>query len=324
MLLDRLPSDARVVVGPGVGRDAAAIDLGVGRLVVAASDPVTFASDQIGRYAVHVNANDVACLGAVPRWFLATVLLPQGSSPELAELIFKQIVQACGEIDVTPIGGHTEITIGIDHPIIAGTMIGETAVDRLLRPGDAQPGDHIVLTQGIAIEGTAVLARDAGEILRQRGLTAELISRGVHMLDDPGISVLLAARIACDSDGVRALHDATEGGLIGALAELSMSSGCGVRLRRSDVSVRPETLSICSALGIDPFGLLASGALLIVTSDAACPVLQQALAAEGIPAACIGDLTASTPGAIIDENEQPVLPFERDELARFFATLGGS
>ena len=93
-LLARLPADPRVLLGPAIGRDAAAIDLGGGRVLVAKADPVTFASDEIGRYAVHVNANDVACLGAKPSWFIATVLLPQDATPELAEAIFEQIGRA--------------------------------------------------------------------------------------------------------------------------------------------------------------------------------------------------------------------------------------
>ena len=141
-LLARLPSDPRLLLGPGIGRDAAAIDIGGGRALVAAADPVTFAKDQLGAYAVPVNANDVACLGARPAWFLATVLLPEEATPDLAEEIFEQIRTACETLDVALIGGHTEVTPGIDRPIGAGTMLREVDPQLLVRPEHARAGAH--------------------------------------------------------------------------------------------------------------------------------------------------------------------------------------
>ena len=158
----------RVVVGPGVGQDAAVIDMG-DRLLVAKSDPITFASDLIGWYAVHVNANDVACMGARPAWFLATILLPEGAAPSLAEAIFEQVLDACQAMEIELVGGHFEITYGLERPIVVGAMLGEVERGRLVRSSGAQPGDCLILTKGIAIEGTAVLAREAGEALAAAG-----------------------------------------------------------------------------------------------------------------------------------------------------------
>ncbi len=324
-LLGRLPGDPRLLVGPGTGRDAAAIDIGNGRVLVATTDPVTLAADQIGRYAVHVNANDVACLGANPAWFMATVLLPEGAPEELAEEIFEQIRTACADLSVIPIGGHTEITLGIDRPIISGTMLGETTKDELVQPASARPGDHVLLTAGIAIEGTAALAREAPGALRRAGVSPGVIDRAAGWLASPGISVVPAARAACATGHVRALHDPTEGGLSTALSELAYASDLMARVRVEDVPVLPETERICQVLRLNPLGLLASGSLLIVTASEHCASVIQALAQEDIAATCIGDLTSGERGAIIDRrSQQPLARFERDELARFLEAFDES
>ncbi len=324
-LLARLPPDPRLLLGPGVGRDAAAIDLGDGRVLVAKADPVTFATEQIGRYAVNVNANDVACLGARPTWFMATVLLPEGASSELAEQIFEQIRSTCLELGIAPVGGHTEITIGLDRPIVAGAMLGETTADALVRPEGAQPGDHLLLTKGIAIEGTALLARDAPEALRERGVADDVVVSAARLLDRPGISVVREAVAACASGQVHALHDPTEGGLATALLELGQAVGATVRLRLDDIAVLPETEAVCSALHLDPLGLLASGALLIAVPPDGCDAASLAVRAAGVEVACIGDLASLEGAAIIeDARTHKALPrFERDELARFLETLSG-
>jgi hydrogenase maturation factor len=321
-LLARLPADPRLLIGPGIGLDAAAIDLGGGRVLVAKADPITFATDEIGRYAVHVNANDVACLGAKPSWFIATVLLPEGAEPALAESIFEQLRSTCADLGITPVGGHTEITVGLDRPIIAGAMLGETTADALIRPERAQPGDHVILTKGIAIEGTALIAREAPDRLRASGVDDRTIASAARLLNEPGISVVRDAQIACATASVHALHDPTEGGLSTALLELSQATGHGQRVRVRDITVLEETRSICAALALDPMGLLASGALLIVVGASECDSVRAALAAERIGSACIGELAAVGSVAIIDENGHSLPRFERDEVARFFETLG--
>lgn len=312
-----------MLLGPGIGRDAAAIDMGDGLVLVAKADPVTFATDQIGRYVVHVNANDVACLGARPLWFLATVLLPEGAAPELAEQIFDQICSTCAELGVVPVGGHTEITIGLDRPVVAGAMLGEARADALVTPAGAQAGDHVLLTKSIAIEGTALLAREAPDALRDRGVHADVIESAAALLVAPGISVVREARSACASGHAHALHDPTEGGLATALLELAQAASLQVRLRFEDVPVLPETAAICAALDLDPLGLLASGALLIAVAPAACDAVCEAVRREGVDVTCVGELASAEGAAIIDNRSQEPLPrFERDELARFFQSLG--
>lgn len=323
-LLEQLPSDPRVLLGPGVGHDAAAIDLGDGRVLVVKTDPVTFATEEIGRYVVHVNANDVACLGARPTFFLATALLPEGASPDLAEELFEQVRSTCAELGILPIGGHTEITLGLKRPIIAGMMLGETTNKALIRPDGARAGDHLVITKAIAVEGTALLAREAPQALRDGGVSQDIIDAAARLLSQPGISVVPEAMAACalGPQVVHAMHDPTEGGLATALLELAQASGLQIRLRSDDVPILSETVAICEALGLDPMGLLASGALLVVVAPESCDTLCGTIQSNGSAAICIGDLASGGRAAIIDSRSSEPLPrFERDELARYLESL---
>jgi hydrogenase maturation factor len=144
--------DLRVVLGPGIGRDAAVIDNGGQKLLVAKTDPITFAADLIGWYAVNINANDIACMGARPAWLMTTVLLPESSTPELAENIFDQVLDACAALGIELVGGHTEITYRLDRPIVVAALLGEVERERLVRPEGARPGDALILTKGIAMK----------------------------------------------------------------------------------------------------------------------------------------------------------------------------
>jgi len=315
--------DPRVLLGPTLGEDAALIDLG-DRVLVAKADPVTFATDRIGWYAVHVNANDVACMGARPAWFLATILLPQGAPETLAEEVFAQIESACEALGVTLVGGHTEVTYGLDRPIVAGAMLAEAAAGRIVRNDGARSGDHLILTKGIAIEGTALLARDAADHLQRRGFGEASLERARALLDRPGISVVREALLACDTAPVHAMHDPTEGGLATALHEVAAASGLVAEVQAEAVTVLPETEQLCRALALDPLGLLASGSLLIAVAEADCERVRAALSESEISAACLGRLIEGTEGVIIDERgERRDIPhFRRDELARFLESLG--
>lgn len=321
-LLGELPADESVVLGPGIGRDAAAVRLGE-QLVVLKSDPITFATDEIGWYAVNVNANDVACLGATPRWFLSTLLLPEsGTTPELVRRIGASLRAACAHLGISLIGGHTEITTGLDRPIIAGTMVGTVEPERLIRPDRVEPGDEILLARGIAIEGTAILARECQDRLADC-FDERFLNRCRAFLHQPGISVVQAARLLHHHLGERlhALHDPTEGGLATGLRELALASGYGVTVDERAIPIYPETRALCDALGLDPLGLIASGALLAAVepgaSGEALALLQQA----GIPAASIGRVEADPARLELVTNAgvAPLPAFPVDELARLFA-----
>ena len=314
-------SDPQVVVGPRVGEDTAVLRTR-GSLLVAKSDPVTFATDLIGWYAVQVNANDVACTGGTPKLFLATLLVPERFSENEAEAVFDQILEACRSIDVSLVGGHSEVTYGIDRPIIMGTMLGEVEQDRLILTGGAQEGDSIVVTKGIAIEGTALLAREKSSQLLQAGMSQEEIDKAASLLSVPGISVLHDARIACSSSRVHSMHDVTEGGLATGLREVAKASGLGLAIEESSVPILSECQEVCDALGLDPLGLLASGALLITLPTADVPGLLTSLEGEGIDGFEIGTMIEAAEGLQMVEfhGETPLPEFSRDELARYMSS----
>lgn len=309
--------DARVLLGPRVGEDAAVIAMGDKALVVA-SDPITFATDAIGWYAVQVNANDVATRGAAPRWFLAVVLLPEAeATPALTEAIFDQLYGACSEVGATLVGGHTEVTHGLDRPVVIGVMLGEVAADRLIVTGGARPGDAVLLTKGIAIEGTAILARERAALLEARGHGAVFVREAQGLLKRPGISVLAEALSAAATPGVTAMHDPTEGGLAEGLYELAEAAGAGIRVDEARIAVLPETATVCRELGLDPLGTIASGALLITCRPEAAEGLGGRLEEAGIACAAIGEVTDAWRGVRTVEGA-PLRRFPRDEVARFF------
>ena len=324
-LLERLlssadPKDPRVVLGPRLGEDAAALDFG-DRLLIAKSDPVTFATHRAGWYAVQVCANDVACAGATPRWFLATLLVPESFSEDDAANLFSDVMESCQAIGATLIGGHSEVTQGLQRPIVMGTMLGEVERDRLITTGGAQEGDSIVVTKGLAIEGTALLARDCAGELRQAGVEESVIGRSAALLDTLGISVVHDAQI-CAQLPVHSLHDITEGGLFTALHEVASASGLGVAVEEDSVPVLPETSEVCTALGLHPMGLLASGAMLVTLHPQYTPELLRALEQAGINAWEIGQVLTAEEGRVLftrSGEEVPLPVFPRDELARYFS-----
>ena len=312
--------DPRVFVGPRVGEDAAVIDLG-DRYLVATADPITFATDELGWYALHVNANDIAVRGTRPRWFLATLLLPAGATDEeLVRTLFGQLAEACEELEVALVGGHTEVTRGIDRPIIAGTMLGEVAKDRLVTTGGAQVGDAIVLTKGVPLEGAALLAREKEAEALARGVRPAMIRRAKAFLRTPGISILPEAEIACELASVHAMHDPTEGGIATALHELAAAAGVGLRIDHDRITVLPEGRALCEAFGLDPLGTLASGSLLMTLNAAEAGIVIHALAREKIDSHFSGQVVPREQGVMLVEGTRqwPLPTFPRDEIARFF------
>lgn len=313
-------ADPSVLVGPGIGEDAAVIDMG-DRCLVAKTDPVTFASDEIGWYAVHVNANDVACCGARPRWFLATLLLPEhDTTAELVEAIFEQIATACDELDVTLCGGHTEITHGLDRPIVIGQMLGEVSHDAIIRGAGARAGDAIILTKGIAVEGTALIAREKPDALAGV-MDAQELERCAGFLKCPGISVVEDARLALEAGQVHALHDPTEGGIATGLWELAEAAGLGLRVDSDRLPVLPECALMCRHLGLDPLGLIGSGSLLIAAPGEDARRIADKLTDANIAATIIGELTSAHEGRRLRSADGSLVPlpqFSRDELTRLF------
>jgi hydrogenase maturation factor len=321
--------DGRILLGAGIGLDCAVIDAGGGRLLVFKSDPVTFASDQIGWYAVQVNANDLACTGAAPRWFLATLLLPEvASTAEMAERIFNQVYEACTALGISVIGGHTEVTTGLARPILCGTLVGEVEREKLVTPRGLSPGDRLLLTKGVPIEAVSILARELPECLHP-ALSLQELEMARSYLVDPGISVVRDAQIALQAGRVSAMHDPTEGGLYAAVWELAQASGCSLVIDPQAVPVPDLARQVCAAARIDPLASIASGALLIAAPAEEAEKIAAALQREGIACARIGyaeavgaDHPKSSAWQESDTGRLP-LPYPRqDEIARLFSTAG--
>jgi len=306
--LSEAGAQPRVVVGPGLGLDCAVLDFGQ-HYLVAKTDPITFAADEIGWYAVQINANDIACFGAQPEFFLATLLLPEaGNNAELAARILEQIKPACLDLGAALVGGHTEITYGLDRPIVVGTMLGEVARDKLITPAGAQIGDAVLLTKGYPIEAISIIAREVGAAKEK--FDEGFITRCRNFLHTPGISVVKDARVALEAGKVTAMHDPTEGGIATGLWELAEACGHGMAVNLETLPLLPEGEILCRTFKLDPLGCLASGALLLTTPESDAPRIQAALKAARIPAYIIGKVT---------EGQGVNLPRPaRDEIAKLF------
>ncbi len=328
-LIDGLPKgfvDERLLIGPGVGEDAAHILFGECTLL-AKTDPITFATDRIGWYAVNVNANDIAVAGGTPKWFLATLMMPPCSTENEIRSIFTQIGEAAQEIGVQLVGGHTEITPAVIQPVICGFMLGEAPTGHTVSASGAKPGDSVILTKGIAIEGTSILASECRDALVQVGVPSSDIDAAAEMLTNLGISVLKDAQTAVSAGGITAMHDPTEGGLATALQELAFASNVDIVIDKSAVNVLPVCQSICDALGIDPWGLISSGALLATVKSEYADAVVAALRDAGIDSDVIGRIESHADGktgsSVLVRRDQasspmPITAFERDELARYF------
>ena len=321
-LLDELVSgikkkDPRVIVGPKVGEDAAVIDIG-DKYLIATTDPITFTSYKIGWYMVNVNANDIAAMGGTPKWLLTSIFLPENKTDSaLVKEIFRDIEKAADELGIAICGGHTEVTKGLNRPIVSGNMLGEVDKNKLVTNSQARVGDEIILTKGIAIEGMALLARD-----REKELSGKygnlFVERVQNFLHDPGISVVKEAHIANQEADIRAMHDPTEGGLATGLLELTRASNTGVIVYEDKIHCLEETRILCSEYKIDPLGVIASGALLIVVGPDDRDVVLNRLVQNNIECAVIGKLTEKENGLkIVADGKERELPFfEVDEIAR--------
>lgn len=307
----------RVLTPPAVGEDAAAVLSSLPCMVVA-MDPVTAASERIGWYVVHVNANDVATRGAEPAWFLFTLLLPtHWATQETVADIFQQVDEACREVGAELIGGHTEVTDGIDRPLAVGTMIGEITTFRLTATRGAQRGNAIVMVGPCGLEGTAILASEHRGHLRRHGVPDDCIDRASRLLDSPGISIVPAVRLAMRHAKPHAMHDPTEGGVATALHEIARAADVGVEVQESSLPLRQETKVICERLDIDPWGLMGSGSLLICVDEVDVPPLLATYAENKIEATHLGRLCGPDGGVCrigAGGDVRPIPSFERDEL----------
>jgi hydrogenase expression/formation protein HypE len=262
-------------------------------------------------------------MGATPRWFLATVIIPETLATEaLFDDILGQIHEACDSLGVTVVGGHSEISNGMDRPLVIGQMLGEVARDAIVRSSGLQPGDDVLLTKGLAIEATAIIAREKAEHLREHGWSEAELTRCADYLTDPGISVVKDARLALDAGGGHAMHDPTEGGVATGLREMAMASGVGLEVFADELSVSADSRRLCAAFDLDPFGVISSGALLIGCAPASTAAISETLADADIACTRIGVARPAAFGLQLRSVDQALadLPsFPVDEIVRLFA-----
>lgn len=316
-LLARYPvRDPRVILGPSPGEDATVLDLGSCYLV-AKTDPITFATDEIGWYVVNVNANDIAATGGIPTWFMATLLLPEGKATRsMVDSIFDQMHAACKALNITLVGGHSEITYGIDRPIVVGVMLGLSEKDELVTTGGVQTGDVLLVTKGIPIEATAIIAREKAGALRDK-FDPDFLARCAAYLHTPGIGVVNDATLARQAGRVHAMHDPTEGGLATGLWEMADAAGKRLVVDPSEAILEDGRL-LCEATGLDPLGAIASGALLLAVHPGDTPAIKAALEADGIAVYEIGHAEDGPAEVTISASGKPLHRPARDEITRLF------
>lgn len=319
-MLNKIPIlDKNVIVGPGTGMDCSVIDYGDQYLVLK-SDPISLTSGNIGWYAVQINVNDIVTTGADPKWMLITLLLPENDTTgQDVENISDQLIQASKEYGITIIGGHTEVTNGIDRPIISATLIGTVDKEKLITPSGVENGDKVFLTKEIAIETVAIISNDFPEKLNKH-LTDQELKKAQSYLYEPGISIYREANLIRDGFGVTAMHDPTEGGLAAALWELSIASNKILQVNLNHVPITELAQRICSLFSINPLNSISSGALLFTANAENSTAIIDLLESNKIPVSEIGYVSGDGVGVINVDQSPPIsIPRpERDEITKIF------
>jgi len=302
-----------VVLGSSYGEDAAIVRVG-GRLLAVSCDPISGAEERIGWLAVNVSANDVSTRGVRPRWFLPCMMLPEGSEKLLLEEICVQMDKAAQSLGIAIVGGHSEVTPGISHPLVIGFCAGVAEKNRYVTCAGAKPGCKIILTKGAGIEGTAILAADRRKPLEDE-FGEEFVSRAESYFDL--ISVVEEAMTSFKYGGVLAMHDPTEGGILGGLHEMAEASGTGFEVYEDQIYVSPETNEFCRFFRIDPLKLISSGSLLIAVKAKRADGVVSEIEKLGIKASIIGEILADKSLRRIVKKDGSIFPLvmpESDEL----------
>ena len=298
-----------VLLGAGVGEDCAALKLEPGEIFVLSTDPITGTAQDIGNLAIHITMNDLASAGAEPVGVMLTILLPEGSQEAELKEMMRQIEEACEKAQVQIMGGHTEVTIAVNTPIVSVCGVGKAREGHLISTAGARPGDDIVITKWIGLEGTSILAKEKESELKSR-YPGDMVETAKHF--DAYLSVLSEAAVAAKS-GVSAMHDVTEGGIFGALWEMAESSGVGLEIDLKKIPVKQETIEVCEFFGINPYELISSGSMLMASPDG--NHLVRELQKAGIHAVVVGKATEGNDRVLRNAEERRFLePPKADEL----------
>jgi hydrogenase maturation factor len=277
------PHDKRVLMSAGVGEDCGVLDFGDNHCIISC-DPITGATKDIGKIAVHVACNDIATCGVKPIALVSTVLLPPDASEADLEKVIDDIAATADSMGISVIGGHTEVTDAVSRIVVSLTSIGIAKPGGYITSKGAKAGDTIVMTKYAGLEGTAILAADGqGELAAKFG--QDFVDGAVNLEND--LSVIKEGALAGELSA-HAMHDVTEGGVYGAVWELAEAARKGVRVHRDRIPVLDATRLICAHYGLDPYKLVSSGSMLIAT-DAPGRLIAE-LEAAGVPAAAIAEI----------------------------------
>lgn len=279
-----------VLVHAGIGKDCAVIDFG-GKGCIVTSDPITGASKNIGKLAVHVSCNDIATTGGEPVGLVLTMLLPKDTTIEEVKEIMKDASEESKKLNVEIIGGHTEVTDVVNKIVLVTTVIGMHDIDKIVGVNpDVKPGDKVIITKAAGIEGTSIIAYDLEDKLVGK-ISDELIQEGKDMARQ--ISVVKEGKIAAEH-GAKYMHDITEGGVLGAVWEAAKSNEVGIRVYEEDIPVKQSTIEMSKLLKINYLSLISSGSMMIVSSSESADVIITELSKENIEATVIGEVTESS------------------------------
>lgn len=298
-----------VLVGPGIGEDCSVLAVAEDEVLVISTDPITGTVQDIGTLAVHITANDIASNGAEIIGIMLTILLPDGTPEADLRAMMQEIEAVCNKLDMEVIGGHTEITKAVNQPIVTVTGVGKMKRSEVIKTAGAKPGQEIVMTKWAGLEGTAIIAAAKEEELKTK-YSASFIEGAKKLIEN--ISVVPEAMVARNA-GVTSMHDITEGGIFGALWEIGAASKVGLEVDLKKIPLKQETVEICEFYDINPYMLISSGCMLIIT-DKANQLVDQ-LKAKGITSAVIGRIMEGNDRIIINEDERRYLePPKSDEL----------
>lgn len=274
-----------VALGPSAGIDGAVLDIGNHSLVIS-MDPITGALERIGWLALNINANDIATFGVKPAFIVSCIMLPEGSDRKTVETISIQMDKASKNLGIAIVGGHCEVTPGLTNPIVVCCVMGLTEKGNYITAGGARPEDRLILTKSAGIEGTAILASDREKQLK-KAMSPKMLQSAKKFFEQT--SVVKEAIEAYKTGGVNAMHDPTEGGIVGGVYEMAEASNLGVKILEDKIRVQPETAEICKFFNINPLQLISSGALLIAAKPKTTDTIIKNLRAKNIPAIVIGE-----------------------------------
>ena len=302
-----------VLVGAGIGEDCAVVQLAPDEVFVLSTDPITGTEKDIGKLAMQITANDLASAGAEPVGVLLTVLLPPSSEEALIRKLSEEVDHACKELGMQVMGGHTEVTAVVNQPLLSVTGVGKVKKGALVTTGGAQVGDDVVVSKWIGIEGTSIIAKEKEEELLSR-FSRPFLQEAKDF--DKFLSVVPESKVAVLS-GVSAMHDVTEGGIYGALWELSEASHVGLEIELKAIPIRQETVEICEYFRLNPYQLIASGCMLMTSKDGR--TLVSNLKKAGIHAAVIGRCIEGKAKKIINGEDTAYLERPKtDELYKIY------